>query len=57
VEPLEFTSSGGRGETLSRQVKSLFRLFTKVSKIDNYQIDRLKEEGRRKNIKEIIENE
>ncbi len=24
VEPLEFTSSGGRGETLSRQVKRRF---------------------------------
>jgi len=46
VEPLEFTSSGGRGKALSRQVKSLFRLFTKVSKMDNYQVDRLKAEGR-----------
>jgi len=27
VEPLEFTSSGGRGESLSRQVKSRFLTF------------------------------
>jgi len=27
VEPLEFTSSGGRGEALSRQVKSRFLTF------------------------------
>jgi len=28
---LQFTSSSGRGRTLSRQVKSRFSLFTKVS--------------------------
>ena len=27
VEPLEFTSSGGRGEALSRQVKRHFMAF------------------------------
>jgi hypothetical protein len=30
VEPLEFTSSGGRGEALSRLVKSRFLTFDEV---------------------------
>jgi hypothetical protein len=34
VEPLEFTSSGGRGESLSRQVKSPFLIFYEGINID-----------------------
>ena len=34
VEPLEFTSSGGRGEALSRQLKSCFMTFYEGIKID-----------------------
>jgi len=34
VEPLEFTSSGGRGEALSRQVKSRFLTFYEGIKND-----------------------
>jgi hypothetical protein len=30
VEPLEFTSSGGRGEALSRRAKSRFLTFYEV---------------------------
>jgi len=36
VEPLEFTSSGGRGEALSRQVKSRFLTFYEGIKVDSY---------------------
>jgi hypothetical protein len=35
VEPLEFTSSGGRGEALFRFVKSHFLTFYEVINIDN----------------------
>ena len=34
VEPLEFNSSGGRGEALYRQVKSCFLNFYEGIKID-----------------------
>jgi hypothetical protein len=34
VEPLEFTSSGGRGDALSRLVKSRFLTFYEVIKVD-----------------------
>jgi hypothetical protein len=34
VEPIEFTSSGGRGEALSRRAKSRFLDFARLSKIE-----------------------
>jgi len=34
VEPFEFTSNGGRGEALSRRVKSSKRTFYKVINFD-----------------------
>jgi len=36
VEPLEFTSSGGRGEALSRQVKSHILTFYEGINIDGF---------------------
>jgi hypothetical protein len=38
VEPLEFTSSGGKGEAFSRQVKSQFLTFYEAVNFDTFMV-------------------